>query len=100
MVRIGDVGVGGVEIIGYDTASQKYRSHFFDSQQPPDASLGGGHRDVQGLRDLGVGQPAGDQGQDLALPVGDAFQGRGGLPAGFRAAGELGDEPPGDAGAS
>ena len=29
-------------------------------------------------------------------PVGDAFQGRGGLPAGFRAAGELGDEPPGD----
>ena len=32
MVRIGDVGVGGVEIIGYDTASQKYRSHFFDSQ--------------------------------------------------------------------
>ena len=30
--RIGDVGVGGVEIIGYDTASRKYRSHFFDSQ--------------------------------------------------------------------
>jgi hypothetical protein len=27
--RIGDVGAGGVEIIGYDTASQKYRSHFF-----------------------------------------------------------------------
>jgi hypothetical protein len=58
-------------------------------------SLGGGHRDVQGLRDLGVGQPAGDQGQDLALPVGDAFQGRGGLSAGFRAVGELGDEPAG-----
>lgn len=30
--RIGDAGVGGVEIIGYDTANQKYRSHFFDSQ--------------------------------------------------------------------
>jgi hypothetical protein len=30
--RIGDVGVGGVEIIGYDPASRKYRSHFFDSQ--------------------------------------------------------------------
>jgi len=26
--RIGDVGVGGVEIIGYDPASRKYRSHF------------------------------------------------------------------------
>lgn len=30
--RIGDVGVGGVEIIGYDPASRKYRSHFFDSR--------------------------------------------------------------------
>jgi hypothetical protein len=50
---------------------------------------------MQGLRDLGVGQPPGDQGQDLALPVGDAFQGRGGLSAGFRAVGELGDEPAG-----
>lgn len=30
--RIGDVGVGGVEIIGYDPGSKKYRSHFFDSQ--------------------------------------------------------------------
>ena len=26
-------------------------------QQPPDVSLGSGHRDVQSLRDLGVGQP-------------------------------------------
>jgi hypothetical protein len=30
--RIGDVGVGGVEIIGYDPASGKYQVHFFDSQ--------------------------------------------------------------------
>jgi Protein of unknown function (DUF1579) len=30
--RIGDIGVGGVEIIGYDPASQKYEVHFFDSQ--------------------------------------------------------------------
>jgi hypothetical protein len=51
---------------------------------------------VQGLRDLGVGQPPGDQGQDLALAVGDACQGRGGLLAGFRTSGEFGDEPPGD----
>ena len=30
--RIGNMDVGGTEIIGYDAASQKYRSHFFDSQ--------------------------------------------------------------------
>ena len=30
--RIGDLDVGGVEIIGYDAASQTYRTHFFDSQ--------------------------------------------------------------------
>jgi hypothetical protein len=30
--RIGDVDVGGVEIIGYDQASGTYRTHFFDSQ--------------------------------------------------------------------
>jgi hypothetical protein len=30
--RIGDIGVGGVEIIGYDPASQKYQVYFFDSQ--------------------------------------------------------------------
>src|SRR5262245_35994002 len=30
--RIGDVGVGGVEIIGYDPASRTYQVHFFDSQ--------------------------------------------------------------------
>jgi hypothetical protein len=30
--RIGDFGVGGIEIIGYDEASGEYRSHFFDSQ--------------------------------------------------------------------
>lgn len=30
--RIGDRDVGGVEIIGYDAASQTYRTHFFDSQ--------------------------------------------------------------------
>ncbi len=29
--RIGDVGVGGVEIIGYDPATQQYFSRFFDS---------------------------------------------------------------------
>jgi hypothetical protein len=30
--RIGTIEVGGTEIIGYDTASKSYRSHFFDSQ--------------------------------------------------------------------
>ena len=30
--RIGDADVGGVELIGYDAASQTYRAHFFDSQ--------------------------------------------------------------------
>jgi hypothetical protein len=30
--RIGDLDVGGVEIIGYDPKSGKYTSHFFDSQ--------------------------------------------------------------------
>jgi Protein of unknown function (DUF1579) len=30
--RIGDMDVGGTEIIGYDAASGTYRSHFFDSQ--------------------------------------------------------------------
>jgi hypothetical protein len=30
--RIGDIGVGGVEIIGYEPASRKYHVHFFDSQ--------------------------------------------------------------------
>jgi hypothetical protein len=30
--RIGNVDVGGTEIISYDGASKKYRSHFFDSQ--------------------------------------------------------------------
>ena len=29
--RIGDFGVGGVEIIGYDAASGEYASRFFDS---------------------------------------------------------------------
>jgi hypothetical protein len=30
--RIGDIAVGGVEIIGYDPANQKYKVYFFDSQ--------------------------------------------------------------------
>lgn len=30
--RIEDVGVGGVEVIGYDAATGAYRAHFFDSQ--------------------------------------------------------------------
>jgi hypothetical protein len=30
--RIGDLDVGGVEILGYDAESGKYTSHFFDSQ--------------------------------------------------------------------
>jgi hypothetical protein len=29
---LGDLDVGGVEIIGYDPESGKYTSHFFDSQ--------------------------------------------------------------------
>lgn len=30
--RVGEVDVGGTEIIGYDAASKNYRTHFFDSQ--------------------------------------------------------------------
>ncbi len=30
--RIGDVSVGGVEIIGYDVSAGTYKSYFFDSQ--------------------------------------------------------------------
>jgi hypothetical protein len=30
--RIGEFGVGGIEMIGYDEAAGAYRSHFFDSQ--------------------------------------------------------------------
>jgi Protein of unknown function (DUF1579) len=30
--RIGDAGVGGIEIIGYDAANKNYGSRFFDSQ--------------------------------------------------------------------
>jgi Protein of unknown function (DUF1579) len=30
--RIGDLDVGGVEILGYDDEKAKYTSHFFDSQ--------------------------------------------------------------------
>jgi hypothetical protein len=29
---VGDLGGGGIEIIGYEAASQKYNSHFFDGQ--------------------------------------------------------------------
>jgi len=30
--RIGDVAVGGIEIIGYDPEKKAYRTHFFDSE--------------------------------------------------------------------
>lgn len=30
--RIGGIGVGGIEMIGYDEVGGSYRSHFFDSQ--------------------------------------------------------------------
>jgi hypothetical protein len=30
--RIGNMDVGGTEILGYDAVSQQYRSYFFDSQ--------------------------------------------------------------------
>jgi hypothetical protein len=30
--RIGDSGVGGIEIIGHDAATGQYRTWFFDSQ--------------------------------------------------------------------
>lgn len=30
--RIGNMDVGGTEILGYDSVSQQYRSYFFDSQ--------------------------------------------------------------------
>ena len=50
------------------------------SQQPADVGLGGGHGDVQRLRDLRVGQAAGDQGQDFAFPVWAGPPGRPGRP--------------------
>jgi hypothetical protein len=30
--RIGEVGIGGLEVIGYDPATGQYRTYFFDSQ--------------------------------------------------------------------
>ncbi len=30
--RIGDADVGGIEMIGYDPETKKFRTHFFDSQ--------------------------------------------------------------------
>lgn len=30
--RVGNLDVGGTEIIGYDEATKKYRTHFFDGQ--------------------------------------------------------------------
>ena len=30
--RIGDTGVGGIELIRYDPEAKKFRTHFFDSQ--------------------------------------------------------------------
>jgi Protein of unknown function (DUF1579) len=30
--RIGQVGVGGLEVIGYDPSTDQFRTHFFDSQ--------------------------------------------------------------------
>lgn len=30
--RIGSIGVGGLEVIGYDPATKQFRTHFFDSQ--------------------------------------------------------------------
>jgi hypothetical protein len=30
--RIGDTGVGGIELIGYDRETTSFRTHFFDSQ--------------------------------------------------------------------
>ena len=39
--------------------------------------LGGGVADVDGLADLGVGQAAGDEAEDLPLPLGEQAQGGG-----------------------
>jgi uncharacterized protein DUF1579 len=30
--RIGDIGVGGLEVIGFDPTTRQYQCHFFDSQ--------------------------------------------------------------------
>jgi hypothetical protein len=30
--RIGEMGVGGLEMIGYDSETKQYQTHFFDSQ--------------------------------------------------------------------
>src|SRR5215510_442458 len=42
--RIGDAGVGGVEIIGYDRSTGQFRTWFFDSQ----GNVSGGELVVQG----------------------------------------------------
>ncbi len=71
-------------------------------QQPGHVRLGGGGADDQAAGDLAVGQAAADEGQHLALPVGDAGRARAAAgPAGAAAPawpGELLDEPAGDAG--
>ena len=42
-----------------------------------DVALDGAGAEVEVLGDLGVGQAAGDQGEHLPFPVGDAVQGAG-----------------------
>ena len=61
-------------------------------------SLGRGQADVYAGCDLGVGQAEPDQGQDFAFAAGYLLQRGRRVLLGLGAAGELGDEPPGDAG--
>src|SRR5690242_6375793 len=64
---------------------------------PADVGLSGGRADIEPSGDLGVGQSFPDEGDHLALPVGQLAEdtrGHGRL----RAGGEFADQPPGNAG--
>jgi hypothetical protein len=46
---IGDTRVGGIEMIGYDAITRKFRTHFFDSgqHQQPGPDISGRHLDLE-----------------------------------------------------
>lgn len=83
--------VGGDDELGTVTCAELH-------EQPADVSFRRGQADVHVGCDLGVGQAESDQGQDFAFPAGYLFQRRRLVLLGLGAAGELADEPPGDAG--
>ena len=62
--RADEAGVVG----GDDELGAVARAEFH--QQAADVGLGGRQADMQMGRDLGVGEPESDQGQDFAFPLG------------------------------